>query len=93
MDAATPALLVHCVRGTIIPEALLTVRKGAEFDDYLFITMTNVSIVLVAPNAGFGGEITEQVALSYASATMQYKPQDNTGQLGAALSATVEGCS
>ena len=61
-------------------------------EDFLVITMQNVSVASVQPSGTFGGDPLEMVYLSYSTATIGYKPQQADGQLGAEVIASVLGC-
>jgi type VI secretion system secreted protein Hcp len=93
VDLATPKLVQSAAQGTILPTAVLKVGRETEgSEDFLVITMQNVSVASVQPSGTFGGDPLEMVYLSYSTATIGYKPQQADGQLGAEVIASVLGC-
>lgn len=87
VDAATPALLVHCVRGTIIPEALLTVRKasGGRPLTYFTAAMNRVRVADVHTTLKPDGETEETIALAFEHVAVTYTPQTGSGLSGASM--------
>jgi type VI secretion system secreted protein Hcp len=85
VDSATPKLIESVAQGKQHPTARLSVRKaGSTPDDFLLITMSNVSVVNVQPGGSSGSDsLLEHVSLTYASATLTYKPQKPDGTFDA----------
>lgn len=82
-DKASPNLAKKCAQGVHFKDAVITARKAGEGQkDFLKVTMKEVFITSVAPAGGSGGDIMEQVSMSYASIDFAYKPQDDKGGLG-----------
>ena len=91
VDSATPPLITKAVLGATSGTAWLTVRKAGEKQpDYLTVELNNV-IVTSLSTGGSGGEerLTENVSLSFASATIKYKPQKADGSLGDEVKAAI----
>ncbi len=81
-DKASPMLAKKIASGAHIKTAVLTARKAGEGQkDFLLVTMTEVSVNSVQTTASEGGEITEQVALSYARIDFSYAPSKSNGTL------------
>jgi type VI secretion system secreted protein Hcp len=85
-DKASPVLAKFCVNGKHFDDAVITCRKAGEGQqDFLKITLKQVLVTSVQPGGQQGGEVTEQVALTYADVEFEYKPQDDKGKLGGAV--------
>jgi type VI secretion system secreted protein Hcp len=87
IDKATPILFLHSALGTPIPEAVLTVRKaGGQALDYLVVTLKDVIVTNVATGGKSEDErVREEISLSYAKITIQYKAQNADGTAGATI--------
>ena len=82
-DKASPVLAKKCAQGVHFATVVLTGRKSGEGQkDFIKVTMKEVFVTSVNPNAGGGGEIMESVNMSYAEIEFAYKPQDEKGSLG-----------
>jgi type VI secretion system secreted protein Hcp len=82
-DKASPVLAKKCVSGTHFKDAKLTARKAGEGQqDFLVVTMKEVFITSVSHGGSTGGDILEQVTLSYKDVEFAYKSQDDKGALG-----------
>lgn len=82
-DKASPVLAKKCAQGVHFKEAVITARKSGEGQkDFIKVTMKEVYITGVAPSASAGGDIVEQVSMSYGSIDFAYKPQDDKGGTG-----------
>jgi type VI secretion system secreted protein Hcp len=83
-DKSSPVLMIGCATGEHFKSAVLTGRKaGAAPDDYLRITMENVSIASYHVSAGPGDVLPmDQVSLTFATLEMSYKPQKPDGSFG-----------
>jgi type VI secretion system secreted protein Hcp len=82
VDAASPALQVHCQLGKHIPKCVLLCRKaGGEQKKYIEITMEDVLVTGVS-TGGSGGEdrLTENVTLNFAKVSFEYFKQDQQGE-------------
>ncbi len=87
-DAASPYLLLACMRGQSFDEMVLAVRKdsGDAHLDYLVITMTNVVVADVEMSdqeEAESEEIEERVALSFESVNVKYTVQADDHSAGA----------
>jgi len=85
IDKATPILFLYSATGTHIPEAVMTVRKaGGAALDYLVVTLTDVLVTNVSAGGKTDDErIREEISLSYAVISIQYKVQNADGTAGA----------
>jgi type VI secretion system secreted protein Hcp len=82
-DKASPVLAKKCVQGMHFKEVTITARKSGEGQkDFWKCKMTEVFITSLSLGGGQGGEITENVGMSYGSIDFSYKPQDDKGVLG-----------
>lgn len=85
-DKASPVLAKSCASGKHFADAIVTCRKAGEGQqDFLKVTLKQVLVTSVAPSASGGGEISENVTLSYTDIEFEYKPQDDKGALGGAV--------
>jgi len=81
IDKSTPNLLLYCLTGKHISEAVLTIRKaGGSPLDYLKITLQELIITNVQPIGLLGMRSPrEKVALSFTRIKMDYTPQNALG--------------
>lgn len=87
VDAATPILMQFCATGTHVDEVVLTLRKaGGDQMEYLKLTLKKAIITNVS-TGGSGGEdkLTENITINFAEYSIGYKPQDDKGAAGAAI--------
>jgi len=83
IDAASPALIMNTMVGTVSPTAVLVIRKaGFNPVEYLRLTMRNVSVAAYS-TGGSGGEdrLTENVTLHFDSMQGEYQKQRPDGSL------------
>ena len=88
IDKASPNLWQACSGGDHIKEATLSsAKQGKGPQDFLIIKMSDVLItsVSVAESNGAGSVPMENVALQFAKAELEYKPQKTDGSLDAAV--------
>jgi type VI secretion system secreted protein Hcp len=90
---ASPNLFQACASGKHIKKATLYVRKatgdGGQLE-YYKIELTDVVVSSCHTSGTTGGDHnlpTDQFSLNYAKIEQEYKPQDNDGRLGAAVTA------
>ncbi len=82
-DKASPVLSKKCAQGAHFKEVAFTARKAGEGQkDFLKCTMKEVFITSVNPGGGGGGDIVENVSMSFGDIEFAYKPQDDKGGLG-----------
>lgn len=87
VSKASPQLFLATVSGKHIKEASLSVRRAAKAQlEYLKIKFTDV-LVTSFEEAGGGDVPEEMVGLTFGRIEMDYKPQQATGALGAAVKA------
>ncbi|WP_395700759.1 Hcp family type VI secretion system effector [Aquabacterium sp.] len=85
-DKASPVLAKQSANGKHFPTVTLTARKSGEGQkDFLKVTMKEVFITSVSPAGGHGGDIVENVTMSFKDIEFEYKPQDDKGGLGGAV--------
>jgi type VI secretion system secreted protein Hcp len=81
-DKASPVLAKKCAQGSHFKEVVLTARKAGEGQkDFLKVTMKEVYITSVQASGSGGGDIGENVRMSYGSINFSYKAQDEKGAL------------
>lgn len=81
-DKASPILAKKCAQGAHFKEVVMTSRKAGEGQkDFLKVTLKEVYITAVQPSGSSGGDITENVTMSYGSIDFSYKAQDDKGAL------------
>ncbi|MDD2759743.1 MAG: type VI secretion system tube protein Hcp [Methylomonas sp.] len=81
VDKATPALMLHLLKGSHIDEIKLIVRKaGGKQENYIEITMTKCILTTIS-TGGSGGEdrLTENVTINFAEVKFEYFLQDEKG--------------
>jgi type VI secretion system secreted protein Hcp len=89
VSKASPQLFLATVSGKHLKEANLSVRRagGKEQLEYLKIKLTDVFITSFEEDAG-GDEPQETIAFNFRRIDVNYAPQQPTGALGAAVSAS-----
>jgi type VI secretion system secreted protein Hcp len=93
VDAASPALIQHCCKGTHFDSATLTMNKaGGTALAYLTITLTDIIITSVSTGGSAGEDLlTENFSLNFAKFKYSYQPQDNKGaKKGGAIDVTYD---
>ena len=90
VDKASPWLLLKCLDGSHIKEAILTIGKSGDDNfEYLVITMGPVLITSVTSGGSQGyGRATERVFLNFAKVKFSYTPQNSEGGSDAAIDIT-----
>ena len=85
-DKSSPVLAKSCASGKHFKDAVFTCRKAGEGQlDFLKITLKQVLVSGVKSSAMSGGDISEQIHLSYDDIEFEYKAQDDKGKLGGAV--------
>jgi type VI secretion system secreted protein Hcp len=81
-DKASPVLSKNCAAGTHFKEATLSMSvAGGKQEDFLVIKLKEVFVTSHQVSAGAGGEVSDQVSLSYGDIEYSYKPQKEDGSL------------
>jgi type VI secretion system secreted protein Hcp len=85
LDAASPLLMLACVSGRHLKDAVLTVARGGAAPDSVVLRLSGVMITSVdaAVNEEKGG-LFETVTLAFEKITLDYTPQTATGAPGTA---------
>lgn len=92
MDKSSPLLMANAATGMVIPRAILIGRKAGEGQqDFLKYELKNVYVTSYQTSGSGGGDTQDQFALDFSSLTVEYKPQDDKGGLGGAVTATLQG--
>jgi type VI secretion system secreted protein Hcp len=82
-DKASPILAQKCAKGKHFDTVTLTARKAGDGQkDFLKVTLKEAYITSLSPAGGGGGDIIENVAMSFKDIEFSYKPQDAKGGLG-----------
>ncbi len=83
-DASTPGLIMNGVSGDVAQTAVLTVRKsGGDQQEFLRLTMRNVSVVSFQTGGSEGSQIPmDAVTLHFESMTGEYIKQKPDGSSG-----------
>ena len=82
VDRSTPTLMLFCRNHTVVPTAVLIVRKaGATPLEYLRIELTNVRITSLKTHSE-STELMEQLQLGCTKIKVVYTPQAATGAKG-----------
>lgn len=83
INKATPKLIEKCATGEHIPKAVLTVRKaGTDQQEYLKYTFSDLIVSSYQTGASDGGVIPhESCSLNYSKFEIEYKEQDQKGNL------------
>jgi type VI secretion system secreted protein Hcp len=88
-NKASPKLMLACANGDHINSAKLTCRKaGKDQQEFLEIKFTDLFISSYHVGGSQGSSLPmEQISFNYTKIELDYKPQDATGKLGAAIHA------
>jgi type VI secretion system secreted protein Hcp len=89
VNKASPKLLEKCATGEHIKDAILTCRKaGGEQQEYLKYKFTDVLVSSYQTGGSGGGPVPmDQISLNFTKIEVEYKEQDNKGQLKGAVKA------
>jgi type VI secretion system secreted protein Hcp len=84
IDKSSPDLLKHVVIGRHIDQGILTFQKNSERPfEYYTITMQDVVVTeLTQTDTADPASIFEKLVLNAREYTFEYRPQDDTGNLG-----------
>lgn len=85
----SPKLFEACAIGKHTPKVVLTCRKaGGSQQEYLKVTLSNVLVSSIQTSSSGGESLpTESVTLSFSKIEIEYKPQDEKGNLGGVVKA------
>ena len=88
IGVASPKLMLLCANGKHLKSAILSGRRpGASQQDYLKITLSDVTVSAYHLSAMTGDGPVDEVSLQFSKVQIDYKPQKATGALGAAVHA------
>lgn len=92
-DSSSPELIMNSVTGEVAQSAVLTVRKaGADQQEFLTLTMKNVTVVSFQLSGADGGGLpTESVSLHFESMQGAYRRQKADGSLEPAITWDITG--
>jgi len=85
-NKASPTLFSACCTGEHIKSGILTCRKaGKDQQEYMKVTMSDCLVSSFQTGGHGGGDVvpTDQISLNFAKIEVQYKEQDEKGQLKA----------
>ncbi|MFL5775532.1 MAG: Hcp family type VI secretion system effector [Chloroflexota bacterium] len=87
IDKASPLLMKACATGQHLADAMLTQRRdGTAQHEFLVVKMTDVIVAAVSNGGSDEGPATfESVALAFAKADVEYRPQKSDGSLDAGI--------
>jgi type VI secretion system secreted protein Hcp len=94
VDSASPTLIMDTMVGTVVPTAVLTIRKaGASPLEYIVLTMRDVSVSSYQ-TGGSGGEdrLTENVTLHFQTMQGQYRKSDGSDPITFEIGGESRGC-
>jgi len=81
MDSSSPNLILAVCKGKHYADATLTCRKAGDNPlDYLIIEMKDLIITSYQTGGSAGmDQVDDSFSVNFASFTVKYQPQDNTG--------------
>ena len=86
MSSASPKLMLLCANGKHVASAVLVARRpGASQQEYLKVTLNDVTITAYHVSASSGDVPLDEVSLRFSKVQIDYRPQKATGALGAAV--------
>ena len=87
-NKASPALFLACASGDHITSAVLSCRKaGGGQQEFMKITMEGVLVTSYQIGGSSGSDVIpqDQIALNFAKIEVEYKEQDNKGNVGGSV--------
>jgi type VI secretion system secreted protein Hcp len=82
-DTSSPVISKHCASGKHFKDATISFAlAGGKQEDFLVIKLKEVFITSHSISANSGGEVTDQISMSYGDIEYAYKPQKADGSLG-----------
>jgi type VI secretion system secreted protein Hcp len=88
VNKSSPLIALSCASGKHINKAVLHVRKqGGEQVEYYTVTLADILVSSYQSGGHSGGDAlpTDQFSLNFAKIKFDYKPQDEKGKAGAAV--------
>ena len=86
IGVASPKLMLLCANGKHVKSAILSARRpGVTQQDYLKITLSDVTVSAYHVSASTGDVPVDEVSLRFTKVQIDYKPQKATGALGTAV--------
>jgi len=85
VNKASPKLLLACATGQHIKQGILTCRKaGGTQQDFLVVTMSDLLVSSFQTGGSGHSDIvpTDQISLNFSKIEMEYKTQDEKGNVG-----------
>ena len=87
-SSASPRLMLLCANGKHVASALLVARRpGSSQQEYLKITLNDVTVIAYHVSASSGDVPLDEVSLRFSKFQIDYRPQKATGALGVAVHA------
>ena len=88
MSSASPKLMLLCANGKHVVSAVLVARRpGSPQQEYLKVTLNDVTVTAYNVSASSGDVPLDEVSLRFSKIQIDYRPQKATGALGAAVHA------
>jgi type VI secretion system secreted protein Hcp len=82
-DNASPVISKNCAAGKHFKDATISMCvAGGKQEDFLVIKLKEVFITSHQVSASTGGEVSDQISISYSDIEYSYKPQKADGSLG-----------
>jgi type VI secretion system secreted protein Hcp len=87
VDKASPKLMLACASGQKIKDAVLSCRKAGGTQDFLTVTLTEVTVSSYEIADGAAADPTDQFVLHFAKIQFDYVQQKPDGTKGASTEA------
>ena len=86
VSSASPKLMLLGANGNSVKNAVFVARRaGATQNEYLKVTMHDVTVAAYHLGGDDGDVPVEEISLRFSKVTVDYRPQKPTGALGAAI--------
>jgi type VI secretion system secreted protein Hcp len=89
IDRASPLLISRAAANQLVPSVVITMRKAGEGQKDFFTATLGQVLVDRIELADQDGQLVERVVLAPQSITIEYKPQDDKGGTGPAVTSSV----
>ncbi|MEO8264837.1 MAG: type VI secretion system tube protein Hcp [Ilumatobacteraceae bacterium] len=87
-SSASPRLMLLCANGKHVVSAVLVARRpGSSQQEYLKVTLNDVTVAAYHVSASSGDVPLDEVSLRFSKVEIDYRPEKATGALGAAVHA------